>query len=296
MPRGLAQKTTELIDAAYSIAAARNPITVRGIAYQLFNMRLIPNMGKSSTNRVSRAVTTARENHWIPWEWIVDEHRSIDRPNTWDDPARYFYAVQNSYRKDRWADQPQRILMMSEKGTVGGILQPILHQYGVPFLVAHGFSSATVVNNLAQESLTDDRPLTILYVGDYDPSGLYMSDVDLPRRLFRYAGEADVVRIALLRSHCQGLPSFPVASKSKDARYQWYASRFGSDCWELDAMDPNRLRDTVEQAIEGYIDFEMWDRAEAVEAAEMKSLSDFFSTNPLFSGKPQNGHQDGGAR
>lgn len=288
MPRGLAQKTTTLIDAAYAVASARQPITVRGIAYQMFNQRLIPNMSKSSTNRVSRAVTLARENGWIPWEWIVDEHREIERPHTWDDPGRYFTAVKNSYRKDRWSDQPHRLLVMSEKGTVAGLLQPVLHEMGVPFLVAHGFSSATVVKGLADESMIDERPLVILYVGDFDPSGRYMSDVDLPRRLIQYGGDADVIRVALHEHQVPGLPSFPARSKAQDARFKWFISRFGFDCWELDAMDPNDLRAVVRTAIDGYIEPEAWERASVTEAAELKSLNDFFQSNPLFSGMPQN--------
>jgi hypothetical protein len=42
----------------------------------------------------------------------------------------------------------------------------------------HGFSSATVVHDIADDR--DARPLTALYVGDWDPSGLYMSVLDLP--------------------------------------------------------------------------------------------------------------------
>ena len=58
---------------------------------------------------------------------------------------------------------------------------PVLDDYGLGFRVMHGFSSATVVHDIADDY--DDRPLTALYVGDWDPSGLYMSERDLPDRL-----------------------------------------------------------------------------------------------------------------
>jgi hypothetical protein len=54
----------------------------------------------------------------------------------------------------------------------------VLEQYGVGFRVMHGFSSATVVHDIADDR--DARPLTALYVGDWDSSGLYMSVLDLP--------------------------------------------------------------------------------------------------------------------
>lgn len=288
MPKGLATKTVALIDAAYDVALIRNPISVRGVAYQLFNLRLIPDMSKRSTDRVSRALTIARERGLIPWEWIVDEHREIERPATWDDPTQYLQMVQDSYRRDRWTMQPSRVLVMSEKGTVGGILRPVLAEYGVPFLVAHGFGSATVLYNLAGESVRDERPLTILYVGDYDSSGRYMSDNDLPQRLERYGGQAEIVRVALTKKHLAGLPSFAAASKQRDARHRWYVERFGDRCWELDALDPNDLRDDVANAILNDLDLDIWNHAGVVEDAEVTSLREFFNGHPLFSGRTKN--------
>ena len=88
----------------------------------------------------------------------------------------------------------------------------------VGFRVMHGFGSATEVYNIAQDD--DGRPLIALYVGDWDPSGLCMSEHDLPERLSRYDGEhVELERIALTRSQLRDLPSFPAADKKKDPRY-----------------------------------------------------------------------------
>ena len=69
-------------------------------------------------------------------------------------------------------------MVASEKGTVRGVLRPVLDHYGVGFLVLHGFSGATTIYDIAQDD--DGRPLIVLYAGDYDPSGLYMSECDIP--------------------------------------------------------------------------------------------------------------------
>ena len=42
----------------------------------------------------------------------------------------------------------------------------------------HGFSSATTVHDIAEDD--DGRDLIVLYVGDFDPSGMFMSEEDLP--------------------------------------------------------------------------------------------------------------------
>ena len=80
-----------------------------------------------------------------------------------------------------------------------------------------------------------------------------MSEVDLPARFAKYDGDhIKLKRIALtVDTDCAGLPSFPAADKRKDPRYKWFVANYGDRCWELDAMDPNDLRDCVETGDQG---------------------------------------------
>ena len=113
----------------------------------------------------------------------------------------------------------------------------------------------------------------MLYVGDFDPSGMCMSERDLPKRFADYDGDhITIKRIALTREHLRGLPSFPATDKRKDTRYNWFVANYGKRCWELDAMDPNDLRDCVEEAIKELIEPVAWERCETVNRAEQESL------------------------
>ena len=152
-----------------------------------------------------------------------------------------------------------------------GVLAPILDHYAVGFRVMHGFSGATTIYDVAQDD--DGRELIVLYVGDFDPSGMFMSEVDLPARLARYDGDhVDLRHIALTPAQTRGLPSFPATDKRNDPRYKWFRSNYGDQCWELDALDPNVLRDCVEQEILELIEPEAWARCEVVNKAEQASL------------------------
>jgi len=275
--RGMAKASLDLIEAMHAAAKAAQPITGRGIGYKLFTAGLIPSMGTNEMQRVYRLLRQAREMDIIPWEWIVDETRSLEKVSTWDDPEEYARAVAQSYRRDFWNQQPVRCEVWSEKGTVRGVLAPVLDDYGVGFRVMHGFASATAVYDVAQDG--DGRELIVLYVGDYDPSGLFMSEEDLPARLAKYDGDhVELRRIAVTREQAEGLPSFPAADKQKDKRYKWFISRYGNRCWELDAMDPNDLRDCVEAEIEDLIEPVAWRRCEVVNKAEQESLKDILSS------------------
>jgi hypothetical protein len=68
------------------------------------------------------------------------------------------------------------------------------------------------------------------------------------------------------------LPSFLAANKRKDPRFKWFTSRYGDRCWELDAMDPNDLRDCVSTSIAEFIEPVAWNRDMTVNAAEQQSL------------------------
>jgi hypothetical protein len=267
----MAQRSLDLIEAMYAAAEAAQPITGRGVGYKLFSAGMIPSMGRADMRRVYRLLKEARERGHVPWAWIVDETRELERVSTWANPESYARCVARSYRRDFWNQQPYRILVVSEKGTVRGLLRPVLDHFAVGFQVMHGFSSATIVHDISEDD--DGRPLIILYVGDFDPSGMYMSEEDLPNRFSKYDGaHVTLRRIALTREHIRGLPSFPATDKRKDPRYKWFVRNYGKRCWELDALDPNDLRDCVEQEIKKLIEPVAWKRCEIVNRAEQDSL------------------------
>jgi hypothetical protein len=114
--RGQSKKSIELIEAMRSITEAAQPITGRGVGYKLFTAGLIPSMGRADMQRVYRLLKEAREQNIIPWEWIVDESRELERCPSWNDPEEYTRAVIQSYRRDYWDQQPGRLEVWSEKG------------------------------------------------------------------------------------------------------------------------------------------------------------------------------------
>jgi hypothetical protein len=127
--------------------------------------------------------------------------------------------------------------------------------------------------NASQQYGNDDRPVVVLYIGDYDPSGMNMSESDIPARLKEYGGHhIELKRIALTADQTTSLQSFSVEDKRKDPRYKWFKDRYGSLCWELDAMDPRYLRNLVESEIEALIDPELWAQQELLEKRDKQSV------------------------
>jgi hypothetical protein len=296
MGRGRARKTIELIEASTEILHEIQPCSVRAICYRLFTLGLISSMAKGETNKVGRVLVEARERREIPFDWIVDETRQREQVATWDDPVEFGEAITSQYRKHKWVAQPTRIEVWSEKSTVRGTLAPVLEEFEVAFVSVHGFTSCTAVQDLVRERLRDPKPLVVLYVGDWDPSGLHMSEVDIPGRTERYTraewsvrhagngnrhdglaadvADLDIRRIALTAEDIADpdLPSFGAETKAKDPRHAWFTRRYGQRCWELDAMSPNVLRGRVADAIRAEIDQPVWDRYVRAEELELESI------------------------
>lgn len=278
MPRGRAAKTIELEQACVIILAELQPVSVRAVAYQLFNRRLLPDMSLASTQRVSRVLTQARKRGVIPWHWIADESCDLESTPSWSDPDDYAKTVAKAYRRDRWSQQHFQAEIWSEKGTVRGSLKPVLDEFGIDFRVMHGFSSATVIHDVAERSWELHEPLQVLYVGDFDPSGLYMSEQDLPTRLDEYGAEVDLRRVALLPEDLVDpalqAALFPATAKRSDSRHSWFSEHHGGWCLELDALDPRVLRERVEDAISDLIDWGAWNHDAALEQVQLASLNE----------------------
>jgi hypothetical protein len=294
MPRGKTQKSLDFINACFRILEEIQPATIRAVAYQLFVRKLLDDMSKSSTNRVSTQLVYAREHGIVPWDWIVDETREEERVLVWDDIQECVEYTQANYRRDFWLEQPVRVGVWSEKGTVRGTLAPVLDAYQVPFLPTHGHNSATETRRLAARERRDSRLWVVLYVGDWDPSGMDMSERDLPERLRRYGASEtfEIKRLAIVYSDLNSMERQGLTfdsrdkeveaqrkhgvntKKGKDTRRPWFEAEYGRRCCELDAMNPNELRERVEQAILAHINVPAWNHMVEVEKVECDSLKE----------------------
>jgi hypothetical protein len=275
--RGKGKDTLALIAAIKEILEEIQPASVRAVCYRLFVRQLIKSMAKNEVDRVGDQLVYAREEGIVPWAWVVDETRSVERVECWRDLEHHLDDFCKEHLKDPWDDQPERLVVVSEKGTIRGTLMPVLQELRVRFLVSHGFASATAACNLAQTSMQHDRTTRAIYVGDYDPSGLHMSEIDLPRRLKRYGGDVQITRVAITEDDVRhsSLPDFPASDKGKDSRYRWFSENHGSRCIEVDAMPPPELRERVRKAILAHIDGDAWERSLEIEQEELAEIGDW---------------------
>ena len=107
----------------------------------------------------------------IPPDWIVDELREAERVSLWENAADYMATVKRAYRRDNWQDQARYGEVWSEKATVLGSLRPITQEYGVMLRACRGFGSTGMESQVGNLFEGINKPITVFYLGDHDPSG-----------------------------------------------------------------------------------------------------------------------------
>jgi hypothetical protein len=98
--RGLGTKTIAIREAIKEILTEIQPATVRAVCYRLFVRKLIPEMSRLQTDRVGRQLVSLREESIIPWGWVVDETRAVERVACWPDFASHFDDFQAEHALD----------------------------------------------------------------------------------------------------------------------------------------------------------------------------------------------------
>src|SRR5271169_911749 len=273
MAQGEWQATTEFIDAALEILKQENPMTIRQLFYRLVSIEHIRNTQRDY-QRVSRLMTKARRDGRCSYEWIVDRSRPTYEPNVWRDPAGYASCVKRGYRKDYWAMQPNYLEIWSEKDSVVGSIQDLTDELGVIVRVGRGFQSATRVNDVAEHLNSIDKPKTVLYLGDWDPSGEDIQRaayVRIEERVEQLAEDGDygfgIERIAIHKEDIAKFKLAPLRIRAKedgsyaDSRAKKFIRRHGENCVELDALPPTELRHRIREAVEKNLDLPLWNRA-----------------------------------
>jgi hypothetical protein len=243
-------------------------MTLRQLFYRLVSKHVFPNT-LQSYKTLSKMLVKARERGEVPDRYLEDRTRTtIGGDGGFEDPESFIDAYtrwfKNSWERftmPLWANQPKRIEVWVEKDALSRLCSDASEEYNVITCPSKGYSSYSYVKRAVSRIASDydGKNVTVLYFGDYDPSGVDI-ERDLGDRLARYgADNVEVKRIALTIEQIQkyNLPPFP--AKSSDPRLaKFMADTGGTDAVELDALEPPVLTDLIVEAIQNHMDKDLW--------------------------------------
>jgi hypothetical protein len=276
---------TKLIDAALEILNVESPMTIRQLFYRMVSQHLLEN-SKLDYQRLSRFMTKAREDGRCDYDHIVDRSRPTYEKSVWKDPSGYAETVKHAYHKDYWAMQPRYCEIWAEKDAIVGSIEDLTRDLGVTLRVGRGFLSATRVNDIAQHFACIEKPKTVFYLGDHDPSGQEIEASAFQKvqdRLFEIACDRndyshtmlEVERLAIHKSDIADYDLPPLKIKDSDSRAAKFRKKHGARCVELDALPPTELRRRIKEAVEYQLDLQLWQRALEIEEVELRSVTEF---------------------
>lgn len=280
--------------------------TVRDVYYALESRG-----HKYEYRKVLRAVKKGRRAGYIDPSLIIDPGRPVTV-----EPTQGFSSVdeflnkrvdgiENRYVENYWDEQPEYIEVWLEKQSLASVFQPICNEWNVRLECTRGDWSDSKVYQTAQRlggALSEDKDITILYFGDYNPSGYHTPvaiqetmehygipirddlDDELPERAYfdialpwfpiEYKGGGTLTfdRIAMNTDHVErfDLPENPTPSNSsKDKtlreRFMKHVSDGRDVNIELNALKEfhrDFLEELVEDAITEHIDIDAKKRVE----------------------------------
>ena len=246
-------KTIRLIETAIEILSEHNPMTVRQVYYQLVSRQVIKN-NRCQYQAVSKALVYARQQGYIPWNWLEDRLRKPREVQMWSNLAGFAETCRKSYRRDVWPTQPRYLEVWLEKDALSGIFEEALQKYGVTLNVGRGYDGWDSIHNAATRFANRDG-VAILYFGDFDPSGEDMVK-SLRKRLGSLGSNPNIVKCALTIEDIDrySLPSD--FTKRTDTRSAAFVEKFGDLAVELDALPVEVLRDRLVAEVESHMDLD----------------------------------------
>lgn len=262
-------------------------ITVRQIYYQLV-ARGYEKSADQVYKRLGRLLSQARKTGEIPPWLLQDRSRTLYKGDYEEHPFEQNEALHfcDMILKDlpnratslsRWYGQEKFVSVCYEKDALSGIFAQICGPLGLSFMACKGYPSVSAVwsfietwSHAASFGLED---AVVLYFGDHDPEGInipqalesnirtfrdrYMEDLSCPIAV-ETLGSIKVHRLALTREQIDqhSLPSF--SAKKKSPRYASYVEKHGTECWELDALPPDILKELVESETAKHFDLKVF--------------------------------------
>jgi hypothetical protein len=256
-------------EALLAIIADGRPMTVRQVFYQA-TVRGIVEKAESGYSKVQTDLTLLRRAGELPYNWLADNTRWQRKPRTFGSVAEALRDTARFYRKSLWADADCYVEVWLEKDALAGVIYPVTSMFDVPLMVARGYASLSFLYSAAEYINDLDVPTYIYHLGDFDPSGVNAGEkIEETLREMAPNAEINFERIAVTPEQIAewDLPTRP--TKPADTR----SKSFGEISVELDAIDPNRLREIVREAIEAHLPAEQFEVLKAAEESEREIIS-----------------------
>jgi hypothetical protein len=172
-------------------------LTLRQLYYQLVSRDVVPNK-QSEYSKLSTLLKEGRMSGIVDWDAIEDRLRRPSSPASFDTPEDLLDAGIQQYQLPRMEGQKTYVEVWVEKDALSGVLSRVTRKYHIPILVNRGYSSVSAMYdsyNRFKKAIVAGQKVVILYLGDYDPSGIDMiRDIEDRIKEFLVVNEGNIFK------------------------------------------------------------------------------------------------------
>lgn len=254
-------------------------LTLRQLYYQFVARDLIANK-QTEYKRLGGIINDGRLAGLIDWNSIEDRTRNLEQNPHWDGPEEILRSVHQSYGVDLWAHQAYRPEVWIEKEALVGVIEGVCRDLDVAYFACRGYSSQSEQWRASvrfRDYMRDKQQPIILHLGDHDPSGIDMTR-DNRDRLDILRATIEVKRLALNMDQVLEHSPPPNPAKVTDSRFEGYVTKYGTESWELDALEPAFIADLIREHVLMYRDDDLWRRT-VDEQEHVREKLELLSTN-----------------
>jgi hypothetical protein len=293
--------------AIYMLCEQYKPMTVRQLFYALTVKGVIEKAESEYKNVVCRLTKEMRLAGELPWDWLADHTRWQHKPRTYGGISDCLEQSQAAYRRALWDPKTNSnyVEIWLEKDALTGVFYDVTSEYDVPLMPCRGYPSLSFLRSAARviawrqqilmdnwlDNIFENQPkLTIYYFGDFDPTGVDISR-NIEDRIRAFLSEMDdqwfdlyfeFKRVAINEDQIKDMNLQTRPTKQSDTR----AKKFGHNVSvELDAIEPNKLRQMIRSCVLENIDQDELERVLQTEEAERKLLDQVLNFAELIAAK-----------
>ncbi len=266
--RTIAEEAIKFVDTSYAQQAT--PLSIRQVHYHLVHQLIgVYSNTIKDYNILIKLILQARIAGLIQWHMISETESLVSQVspagmNPEDAIKKALEEAQKQAGKNPWDAMNKCVVVFTEKRELQPQLELITNNYFVRLISLRGYGawSRLYKEALEYQNFTKDRnnyELYAYFVTDHDPSGLDINRLyaSILKNFWNVICKDHRVMLKKDQVDSENLP--PAPTKVKDPRSKWYMGKFGTDCWEVDALGREKMQKTLEDEIKKIIDSKVWE-------------------------------------
>ena len=244
------------------------PISIRHLFYRCANAGLIEKTEKAY-NSIRAHLVKWREQRVIPFDQFVDGTRYHYGEETFVSLGDYLKHCARDYRLNLWINSDFYVEVWTEKDAIAAAVHRIAREWNLKTFVCRGDPSMSSLHSCARTfnawRRASYKPV-ILYLGDYDESGLAIPKTIREKLRSNHDCEVELIRVGINEDHIAkyDLPTRPAKGDRRGESIK--------QAVDIDAMKPADLREILAKEITSFVDEGEVERMKAIERAERETL------------------------